>query len=1351
MSDYTTNATVELNVNGQKAKNVLEEQTQLVNNLRKAWAEAKVSGDKSASSIEKEWKKATRELKSMRAETENVAEVLKRLDKATPKELKQTLRSLEQQLNKIERGSKAWEEHTEKIRRVKKEFESVNNSLKLQQTGWQKMSDWINKWQTLSLGGVAAVSGIIGLGKKAVQAYADMDSAMANTQKFTGMTREQVEFLNDEFKNMDTRTSREGLNELAQSAGRLGKKSVEDVMEFVRAGDIIGVAMDELGAEAPEIISKLAGIFNLEAEMGTEKAMLSAGSAINTLSQNYAASAPALVDFSSRMGATASQTNMAMHEMLAFGTLLDANNVSIEKASTAMQGTISKMYAMPAAFAKKAGLDVNTFTDALKRSSTEGVMMFVDALAHMDQMQLNATLKDLGIAGAGVTQTFQTLAGKSADLKKILAESKDAFDSATSATEEFNVQNNTVQAGLDKAKKRFNELAVELGEKLAPVMKYVISSTTILMKAMSAIFSFIGKYKGELVVLTASIVAYNIAVNAAAVKTKALAVAQAVAKVAMVAWKAITLLSAAATALFTGNVTRATIAFKAFSATLKLSPIGLLVGTITAAVGALVLLSKKTNAVAESQKALNNIRKDASVKLAEEKTKIDLLVSAANNEKLSLDERKNAIDKLNGIIPNYNAQLDETTGKYKANKTALDEYINSLAKKYEIEGAKALLADIGRDTANLNTERAETEKKLDDAKSRPSAIQNTIPKTSGGAVAPISYHEAIANSAEISVLEDKIEDIDHDLDVLVAKRNRILAKYDTDLHKDAATIDDGILTGGGGSGDSGNGDTTFTDDRFKTENDWRERAEALNRIAYAKGEKNYDEYRKRIDEIAVQYYEKLKSHALASHDEQIQLEAQYYDALEKQQKTHNAISLDEENARYNDVVSRIKQNFIDGDIKTTEAYHNTLEMAELIHKERVTWIYKEGSDEHLKAIRDYQDALFANKQKNQKKIEENERKSAEEIKKMRQKYFGLSPEEQQAAADEALRILEIAYKQELSAAEDNSERKLKIEKQYQEARKKILSEFTPETWLDRASNMGPIGSSPFDGLIQIFSEEGQMQKTIQNCVSSVWSAYQSLTDIAIAESEIQIAAIEKRYDKEISLAEGNAYKVNLLEKKKEKEIAKTKNEANKKMFAMQVIQALAQTATNAIAAYGSAAAIPVVGFTLAPIAAGLTVAAGMLQIAAIKKQQQASASQGYASGGFTPQGGKYEPAGIVHKGEWVASQELLASPVARPLIEALDFAQRTNTIGSLRSDDVSRSITAPAVIASANGNNAIADSITSQAVALAYYAGTIKKLNDRLNEPFFTVNTVTGDDGIKKVQDDYDKLLRNKTPKSKRK
>jgi len=99
--------------------------------------------------------------------------------------------------------------------------------------------------------------------------------------------------------------------------------------------------------------------------------------------------------------------------------------------------------------------------------------------------------------------------------------------------------------------------------------------------------------------------------------------------------------------------------------------------------------------------------------------------------------------------------------------------------------------------------------------------------------------------------------------------------------------------------------------------------------------------------------------------------------------------------------------------------------------------------------------------------------------------------------------------------------------------------------------------------------------------------------------------------------------------------------------------------------------------------------------------------------------------------------------VAHPLINALDYAQRTNTIGSLRGSDVSRSITAPVALAESRPQILIQEN--------AELREAIKRLNERLNEPFVTVNTVTGDMGIKQAQDDYQRLMNNKSPKNKRK
>ena len=103
------------------------------------------------------------------------------------------------------------------------------------------------------------------------------------------------------------------------------------------------------------------------------------------------------------------------------------------------------------------------------------------------------------------------------------------------------------------------------------------------------------------------------------------------------------------------------------------------------------------------------------------------------------------------------------------------------------------------------------------------------------------------------------------------------------------------------------------------------------------------------------------------------------------------------------------------------------------------------------------------------------------------------------------------------------------------------------------------------------------------------------------------------------------------------------------------------------------------------------------------------------------------------------------------MVNTLDYAQRTNTISSLKAADVSRSITAPQVVAQSASNGKLDMALATTAATLADYSRTMRNLGDRLNEPFVTVNTVTGDAGIQKAQDEYKQLMLNKTPKSRRK
>ena len=94
-------------------------------------------------------------------------------------------------------------------------------------------------------------------------------------------------------------------------------------------------------------------------------------------------------------------------------------------------------------------------------------------------------------------------------------------------------------------------------------------------------------------------------------------------------------------------------------------------------------------------------------------------------------------------------------------------------------------------------------------------------------------------------------------------------------------------------------------------------------------------------------------------------------------------------------------------------------------------------------------------------------------------------------------------------------------------------------------------------------------------------------------------------------------------------------------------------------------------------------------------------------------------------------------------IDELDYAQRTNTIGSLKEADVSRSLTAPMALAQSHPQVIVQESKDLRE--------TIARLNERLDETFVTINTITGDAGIKQAQDKYQRLMNNKSPKSKRK
>lgn len=1506
MANYTTTANVVLSVNGKQAQKMLATLEKDAKRLERELAKASTAGDKATmKKLQRELKSTQRMMEQLKGSSSSVDATLRRLDKATPKELNKALKLLQQQLNGIQRGTATWDAQIAKIKAVKAELQKVNATLATQKSLWSRMNTWLNNAQTAIMAFAAAVTGLVMAGRKAVQSYADMEEQMANTIKYTRMTAAEVEELNEIFKGMDTRLAREQLNLLAQEGGRLGYNTVASVKEYVEAASIINVALVDLGEGATQTIAKLSNIFGMEQMYGVKDAMLKIGSTVNHLSQNCTAAKPFIVEFAQRMAGIGSTAKMTIPEIMAFAATLDAHGQKVEMSATALQRTIMELFKKPAEMARKVGLETNSFIETLNKSTTQGVMMFLEALHRLGEDQALAVLsplfQDLGLDGARVSSVLSNLSSHLDFLKWQLGEANQAFKEGTSASNEYAIFNNTVQASIDKARKRVSELAIELGEKLYPLMKHIYTSSSAFLRVLNVLVSFIIEHRKAIGNVIKVIAVYYSWVLLVKTATLAWHTVLGVGKAVMTAYRTAVILGRIAVIAFTKGVGAATHAMRLLNTVVKANPFGLILSVIAAVVLAVKALCDRTSEYTKKMREARNTAASFSEELHKEMRNIDSLIGrleAAKKGTKEYKEVKAEIIKqygkyLKGLI-NERGEIINLTAAYNrlaaaARIAAKERSIQTARENAEEvhnegfkEAAKRLLESLQKEgksfreatrITNQVVYQLETTGTLTaDLVTELQAIKGNAWQAKGWADHPVNIvNEMIGMQTEFNETLGAINDIERENNPLATYTQLDLERLIADIEPkvnanqggriiiginapqpevrnlDAAELRDflaeaqarlSVMQSLNTEVVGGNPDFTLDDytpyesekDRQKRE---REEAAAARRAEikarrdfkealdvpkgvwetdtaqnvsdYSAGLKSWTDFLLRKHEIELKYFtdrEEVYQRFNLTEDEDYQellkkkadYEAEWLkknaalkveDAKRQQQAEETQAQMDYYTPG-NELYGKegaLQQKLFEIKIKylkqmqaayqqTSEEYHNyqvQIEQAEATEQlrrqkllaQRVAEWKKQY--EYLEAKKRYdleEELLLEAYNKNLISYEEFLQAQADLRKKYATEYLpqsarpdGNSPKAMDEQKRRDLDRVASLEAQGVISHEQAEKAKERISRNYEKKRLDAVRRFgSQET--NQLLDIYEAWKNFFDSTEEDGGNWATRLAALASSVFSVMNAgMQQYSEYVSACAELETAKVEKKYDREIELAEGNSYKVKKAEKEKEAAKAKIKNDANKKMFAMQVIQAVAQTATNALNAYGSAAAIPVVGYILAPIAAAMAVAAGALQIATIKKQQQASEAQGYAEGGFTKPGRKDEPAGVVHAGEWVASQKLVNNPRTRPLLEALDYAQRTNTLGSITHSDVSRSITAPMMIAAQPQSTpapAVTNIYTSEGERNGDYAVIMKRLADRLDEPFVTVNTVTGDHGIQHAQEEYDKLMRNKAPKSRK-
>lgn len=285
----------------------------------------------------------------------------------------------------------------------------------------------------------------------------ELSDSFADVAKTTGLTIKQVESLSKRFKDLDTRTSRKELLQLAHDAGKLGISGSDNIYQFVKAANEIKVALgDDLGDGAIKNIGKLVNIFRLDEQFGLEKAMLKMGSAVNELGMASTANEDYMVDFLKRLGGIAPLANISADQALALGATLDSLGQTSEVSSTALSKLFVKMASDASTYAKIAKVSVGEFTQVMNRNALEALIMVLKAAGETKGgiVQLTNTLGELGIEGGRATGVFGVLANNIDKLKTQMNISNKAFEEGTSITNEYNIKNTNLAANIEKLQKK---------------------------------------------------------------------------------------------------------------------------------------------------------------------------------------------------------------------------------------------------------------------------------------------------------------------------------------------------------------------------------------------------------------------------------------------------------------------------------------------------------------------------------------------------------------------------------------------------------------------------------------------------------------------------------------------------------------------------------------------------------------------------------------------------------------------------------------------------------------------------------------------------------------------------------
>lgn len=412
------------------------------------------AGSKYVADLRRQYSMLEQTLKGTRMSQSDLNDILTRSKqgKASLDELRRAYKQLEEELNQINTKSKEFAEKQKSIKELKKNIDEVTGAANKQGGAWHTAL----KNLTAYVGLFSIFNQIKGLVEGAIKKNLEYSGSLTDIRKVSGLTMEQVKQLSTELSKIDTRTSVDGLAQLAYEASKLGvgKYGVEGMAQFVRAADKINVAIgEEMGEKALPSLLKMTEVMGLIPKMGLEKSIEAVGSSMFKLASTSTATSSDITEFAKRCTGVARTAGITTDQLLALGSAFSAQMASPEVAATAMSKFIVALQKNHNLIEKDLAIPAGTINSMYQAGNAmDAIVLILEKMKEKGNMNaLGEIFKDVGGDGQRLISSMVTMAKNVDMLKDHLYESQEAFEEATAVGKEYSMQQQSAIGILERA------------------------------------------------------------------------------------------------------------------------------------------------------------------------------------------------------------------------------------------------------------------------------------------------------------------------------------------------------------------------------------------------------------------------------------------------------------------------------------------------------------------------------------------------------------------------------------------------------------------------------------------------------------------------------------------------------------------------------------------------------------------------------------------------------------------------------------------------------------------------------------------------------------------------------------